>query len=126
MRVVLSVEALDPQLTGVGRYVWELVQRLPAIDGIESLRFERNGRWIDQPARLLEDPLYPRYPKPVRWLRRRTTPLRRWHDASVLRKAVCHGPNFFLPEVAESGIVTIHDLSVFRYPETHPAERLAI
>lgn len=125
MRVVLSVEALDPQLTGIGRYVWELVQRLPTQPGIEALRCERNGRWIADPARLLQDPLYPRYPKPVRWLRRRTTALREWRDASVLRRSVCHGPNFFLPDLAETGVVTVHDLSVFRYPETHPAERLA-
>ena len=35
-----------------------------------------------------------------------------------------HGPNYFLPEWAPRGIITVHDLSVFRYPETHPAARV--
>jgi len=35
-----------------------------------------------------------------------------------------HSPNYFIPEWVDCGIATIHDLSVFRYPETHPAERI--
>ena len=40
------------------------------------------------------------------------------------RSAVFHGPNYFLPECADCGVATIHDLSIFRYPETHPIERI--
>jgi alpha-1,3-rhamnosyl/mannosyltransferase len=35
-----------------------------------------------------------------------------------------HGPNYFLPPGVETGVITVHDLSVFRYPETHPRARL--
>jgi len=35
-----------------------------------------------------------------------------------------HGPNYFLPAWAPRGLVTVHDLSVFKYPETHPPERI--
>lgn len=35
-----------------------------------------------------------------------------------------HGPNYFLPPSVASGIITVHDLSVFHFPETHPIERL--
>lgn len=41
------------------------------------------------------------------------------------RVQLMHGPNYFLPAWAERGVVTVHDLSVFRYPETHPPERIA-
>lgn len=41
-----------------------------------------------------------------------------------MRNHLFHSPNYFLPDTVESGIVTVHDLSVFKYPETHPVERL--
>jgi alpha-1,3-rhamnosyl/mannosyltransferase len=40
------------------------------------------------------------------------------------RGYLIHGTNFFLPVWAETGIVTVHDLSVFKFPETHPADRV--
>lgn len=40
------------------------------------------------------------------------------------RGRVFHGPNYFLPPCADIGVATIHDLSVFKFPETHPLERL--
>ena len=49
---------------------------------------------------------------------------RRWWDNRVIRSSIVHGPNYFLPANVESGIITVHDLSVFRFPETHPAERI--
>lgn len=122
-RVVFSVEALDLQLTGVGRYVWELAQRLPAEQDIGAVRYIRNGEWIADPARLLVDTSPPMRPKHVRWLRKRTKTLRRWRDETIGRFSICHGPNFFLPDIADQGVITVHDLSVFRYPETHPAAR---
>jgi alpha-1,3-rhamnosyl/mannosyltransferase len=42
----------------------------------------------------------------------------------ALRSTLVHGPNYFLPLLAETGIVTVHDLSVFRYPDLHPAKRV--
>ena len=35
-----------------------------------------------------------------------------------------HAPNYFLPPEAERGVITIHDLSVFKFPESHPLERI--
>jgi alpha-1,3-rhamnosyl/mannosyltransferase len=48
-----------------------------------------------------------------------------WWERRRLGTSLVHGPNYFLPDFAETGIITVHDLSVFRYPETHPAERIA-
>lgn len=41
-----------------------------------------------------------------------------------MRSDLFHGPNFFLPRFVERGIITLHDLSVLRFPEWHPAARL--
>ena len=56
MKVVLSVEALGPTLTGIGRYVTELSIALPEKLGLANLEFYRNGRWIDDPKTLLSEP----------------------------------------------------------------------
>jgi glycosyltransferase involved in cell wall biosynthesis len=126
LKLVLSVEALAPHLTGIGRYTWELAQRLPLHAQVQDLRFYRGGRWIDEPAKLLQVPAAPgtvkaKKPflklKPPRWLRD-------WQTSAACRGRVFHGPNFFLPACAEAGVATVHDLSVFKYPETHPVERI--
>lgn len=116
--VALSVDALGPNLTGIGRYCLELAERLPAKLGPGRLHYFRGPDWIDNPRDLLAE----------NWKPRRIHPLHRrftnWRRRRHLRSAVVHGPNFFLPDWAEQGIATIHDLSVFLYPETHPIERV--
>ena len=49
MQLILSTEAISPPLTGIGRYTWELANRLPSVPGV-SLRFYHEGRWIADPA----------------------------------------------------------------------------
>lgn len=119
MKVVVSVDALVPPITGVGRYTWELATRLPKVGGIDRLRWFRSGRWVKDPARFRAEPGYRR--------QRQLLPLvfggLYWKAA--LRNSVFHAPNFFLPPYVERGVVTIHDLSVLRFPEMHPAERVA-
>jgi alpha-1,3-rhamnosyl/mannosyltransferase len=125
LRVILSVEALEPRLSGIGRYSWELAQRIGDDSRIKDVRFYRNGQWIDDPATLLQPP--PETTPFQRWLKRRTRPPRAIREARnrrIGRSHLFHGPNYFLPEMGEGGVITIHDLSVFRYPETHPEERL--
>src|SRR3990170_2024556 len=112
--VTLCVDALDPQPSGIGRYTWELCKGLPNDDRLSSVRFFGRGRLLDDPGRLLRGEPLPR----------RRNALRRWWDKRALRSSIVHGPNFFLPAWADTGVITIHDLSVFRYPETHPVERV--
>ena len=127
MKVVLSVEALGPTLTGIGRYVSELALALPEKLGLANLEFYRNGHWIENPKTLLTEPKE-KTPsahkkssfkiKPPRWLRQ---PLLNWQ----CHNKIFHGPNYFIPPSADKGVITIHDLSVFKFPETHPADRVA-
>ena len=117
MKVILSVEALGPQLSGIGRYTLELASRLPASGQVESLRLYRNKRWVKELGPLLAgEKVLPRsWPKVVAdWLL----------PSKVEKGEVFHGPNYFLPDFVEGGVATIHDLSVFRFPETHPPQRL--
>lgn len=117
MRVTLDVDALSPEPSGIGRYTWELCMGLARSGRIDELRYFARGRLLPDPRILLTDAKLPR--------RRR---LRRlvdgWNVKRTLRSTLVHGPNYFLPGTAERGIITVHDLSVFRFPETHPAARV--
>ena len=117
MNVTLLVDALGPRLSGIGRYTWELAKRLPRQPGIDRLNYYVHGHFVDDPETLLRG---------NRQRRRKFLPpsLTRRLARRRLEDSLVHGPNFFLPREVGSGIVTVHDLSVFRYPETHPAERL--
>jgi glycosyltransferase involved in cell wall biosynthesis len=115
--VTLVVDALGPQLSGIGRYTWELCRRVPDQPGIGRVGFFANGRFVDDPECLMRDqPTRSRRRLP-RWARRRLVRRR-------LRNSLVHGPNYFLPPDADGGIITVHDLSVLRYPETHPSARV--
>jgi glycosyltransferase involved in cell wall biosynthesis len=118
VEVTLWVDALQPQLSGIGRYCWELCKGLPRHPALDRVHFYGRGTLLDRPEELLSGGVTRR--RRPRWLRRWT----RWSDRRRLAGSLFHGPNYFLPPFVERGVVTVHDLSVFRFPETHPAERV--
>lgn len=118
LNVTLSVDALSPRLTGIGRYCLELVRGVPTVPGVGDVQFVRGAHWVDDPEVLLTDSWAPPQRGRIsRWLDRR-------RNVPRARSSVVHGPNFFLPDWTEQGVITVHDLSVLLYPETHPAERV--
>lgn len=126
MKVILSVESLSQQLTGVGRYTWELARRLPKCLSADQLRFHHQQRWLSEPEQLLRQPIntvFPsqRLPLAVRNIRRLCL---RGSWRKQCRGWIFHGPNYFLPAYAENGVITLHDLSVLRFPDQHPHERV--
>ena len=116
--VALSVDALSPRLTGIGRYCLELVRGLPLVPTVRNIDYFRGPHWLEDPQQLLTEGWQPSS-KP-QWLNRFLS----WQRHRRLARAIVHGTNFFLPEWAERGVVTVHDLSVLLYPETHPVERI--
>lgn len=117
MRVTLCVDALEPHPGGIGRYTWQLCKRLAARDDISSLSFFVQGRLVDDPECLLRGERVRRGRGPIRFYRK-------LRAARALRSSLVHSPNYFLPAAAPTGVITVHDLSVFLYPETHPLERV--
>lgn len=121
MNIDLGVEALSPQLTGIGRYTLELMRGLQNHPDVGELRAIYNGLTATDPEGLLRGvvPHGPRKRKKwQRWVDRTMTSLRS-------RKRLYHGPNFMLPPQVKSGIITVHDLSVYKFPDMHPPERIA-
>lgn len=119
MKAILDVSAIRPPLTGIGRYAWELAQHFRTSVRLDDVRYFSNGYWINDPAELLSIRPYKRsiFLSGTRWLRQHKLTQR-------LSSHLFHSPNYFLPQQVDGGIITVHDLSVFKYPETHPPERI--
>ena len=126
MRVVLDATPLLGQQTGIGRYTAELLRELVALDPDErpdevlAAAFTWRGH----------EQLSARLPAGVRAAGRRA-PARllqaSWRHVNVptmpmlgVRADVVHGTNFVLPPPGRgaAGVVTVHDLSFLRHPET--------
>lgn len=117
LAVTLGIDALSPALSGIGRYTWELATGLRGRREIDRLTYYARSRVIADPRVLLESD----EPPPIH---RRFGRLQAKVERRRLRSDLFHGPNFFLPPFVERGIITLHDLSVLRFPESHPAARL--
>ncbi len=115
--VALSIDALGPQLTGIGRYTLELALGLRDNRDIGRISYFRGDQWLADPELALADDGHVRGSRMQR-------KLAHWRGRLGATKAIIHGPNYFLPSWVSEGIITVHDLSVMRYPETHPIERV--
>lgn len=112
-------------LTGIGRYTWELARHYRSLACEQPVRFLCGTRWVDDPERLLQPGGLAVAPVKRGWHKvLHAKRLARWRISREISRNFCHGPNYFLPDEAESGVVTVHDLSVFKFPETHPVERI--
>ncbi len=126
LRVALDATPLLGQQTGIGRYTAELLRELAALSGDERLAgvLAMAFTWRGH------DQLAGRVPSGVTPVGRRA-PARllqaTWERTGLptlpmlgVRADVIHGTNFVLPPTGRqaAGVVTIHDLSYLRFPET--------
>jgi alpha-1,3-rhamnosyl/mannosyltransferase len=135
VKLLFDVSSVAKPLTGIGRYALELAERLPQHEAVETVVFVDNGRVLDRFDRdAIGDPV------PEGRLRRRLRsllpyglalrPYRRYRarrQAAGLEPYSDHvyfSPNFTLPPLAGPGVATLHDLSVYHYPEYHPRDRV--
>ena len=131
MKIAIDYTPAVRQIAGVGRYTRSLVQALIHTAPSDSYTLLYAGAAPSS----LRDSFTPdvapgaagtvalrRLPVPERLLtvlwHRWRVPL--WADLCAPGSAVFYSPNFVLPPLLRArGIVTIHDLSFLRYPETH-------
>lgn len=135
MKVLLDVSAVTAPLSGIGRYALELARHLPATSGVSAVQFLRGDRVTDS-----FDPHPVTVAAPTGGLRHWLKPLLpynlllgpyRRHKARVLARGlraysdhIYYSPNFTVPPVRGKSVVTLHDLSVFHFPEFHPRDRV--
>ena len=135
IRVILPVESVAHPLTGIGRYTYELAQGLIQHPSITEVRLLRHLRWAE-PDRLAGLAFHGADTRPILassagkrfgWVRRYgrfVSPSLRSIRCLPYRHHIYHSPNYALPAFVVRRVSTIHDLSVFRHPEFHPAERV--
>lgn len=129
MKVCLDIQAALGQRAGVGRYVRELLRHLPAAQADDELAafyfdFKRAGL-SDMPPGVTM--------RPCRWLPGRAAQAvwKRldWPPFDWLAGAadLYHFPNFVRPPLTrgKKSVVTIHDVSFLRMPETTEEKNLA-
>ena len=131
MKVILSIDGFRYPLTGIGRYIWELVQSFGTMPQIESLSLLKGTNLLSElPYPGTEPGLAARL---VRNALMRAATFGPSRDAyaflqtRVLNEhpqSIVHGPNYYLPKFTGRSVVTIHDLSVFKHPEMHPPARV--
>ncbi|MGB8840655.1 MAG: glycosyltransferase family 1 protein [Aliidongia sp.] len=139
MDVILGAKALLAPLTGIGIYTAELRRGLRADPAIRSVRCFADYHWLDgmepsvPPAGLaarlkrqgieLARGLVRAMPAARPLMQRQADRL----VAGMLNGAgasLYHEPNFVLQRFDGPTIATIHDLSIYLYPECHPPHRV--
>jgi alpha-1,3-rhamnosyl/mannosyltransferase len=128
MRLAFNATALLSPLTGIGHYSLHLAQELLKCQSIESHFFY--GAFWDKRLHARPSPIA----KSLPWLRRHlpySYQLRRLaQNISFGQQArrshfdVYHDPNIIPLRFSGRTVVTVHDLSWIRHPETHPVERV--
>lgn len=146
MKIVLSIEVILPPLAGIGRYAWELATRAPLHPEVEEMRFMSDGRWaslpdiggeargVEQASSSVKSSFRTKLTSVARQQLGRIPLVSRLYGqvmpklvAGQLEKvedAIFHGPNYFVPQTHLPTVVTIHDLSAYRYPQWHPKTRV--
>lgn len=147
MRLVMGGESLQGPLTGIGQYTYNLARELLTREDIDELRFLVHGRL--KRSQQMMAPCEPGfsstqvksainigdrigslrsiaaqstlavslYEQVIRRMERQS--LSDYHNADIY-----HSPNYMLPEFPGKTVVSILDLSTFRYPEHHPKARV--
>lgn len=147
MRLVMGGESLLGPLTGIGHYTYHLAKHLLAREEVEELKFLVHG-FLKDSALLLEGceqfTVEARYDQAIKFrnmissvrsIAARNSTAVNLHDKvcrllekSSLKnyspKAVYHSPNYMLPEFPGKKVVSILDLSTYRYPQFHPEARV--
>ncbi len=129
MRVALNAIPLVTPLTGIGNYTWHLALELQRLLPEPPWLFYGNewSREVMTPratgaaeARRKLGGVLPFAHHAARWLQQRR------FAPGVRKQAIdlYHEPNYLAYEFDGPMVVTVHDLSWVRYPETHPADRV--
>jgi alpha-1,3-rhamnosyl/mannosyltransferase len=135
VKVLLDVSAVSLPLSGIGRYGLELARQLPAVGAVEEVAFLVGDRVQSSfdPEDLPTPPPASRFRqrlKPFIPYKLLLAPYRRRRARALAASLheysdyIYHSPNFSVPPVEGRAVVTLHDLSVFHFPDFHPRDRV--
>ena len=131
LKVIYSTDCIRYPLTGIGRYAYELAKELQRPERNLELTF-LHGLRIQQslikPAESIPSNLSFRKhfkdSKLASDIYRLTIPTVKSFLLKKKKHSVFHSPNYYIPPGVKHSIATFHDLSVFHWPQFHPAGRV--
>ncbi|MCX7170388.1 MAG: glycosyltransferase family 1 protein [Proteobacteria bacterium] len=130
LHIALNATAMLTPLTGIGRYVKELALALTR-SGVTIDYFDVAHGWRKQPPETFDTPTTDRLrflhnlPK-IRPLWRQLQQLRFSKGIPPSQTQLYHEPNYLAFRFNGPIVVSAHDASWVRYPETHPVQRVRI
>lgn len=130
LTLALNVTAMLSPLTGIGRYVKELAFALTQLE-VNIGYFDMINGWRDGPPQALASASINRlrllHNLPgARLLERKLQQLRFSRGIQAGRAMLYHEPNYLAFRFNGPTVVSAHDASWVRYPETHPIQRVRI
>ena len=129
MRIVFNATPLLSPLTGVGEYIFNLATGFASEPDMKA-EFVYGNRWTNdlrEVRPLIGHTKIGRIAKLIPkagHLRMAYQNYRLRHHFAAGRFDLYHEPNYILLPIEGPKVVTVHDISWIRYPETHPARRL--
>ena len=131
LRIALTTSSLIRPLTGIGQYTLHLARALAKEPDLEMHHFygydwSRKAEPRDIPSLAFFKKWFRRLvPRPYE-VGRAIQQNRFNHGAQLCRPELYHEPNFLPFNFDGPTVITVHDLSYVRYPETHPDLRVRI
>ncbi|WP_339058030.1 glycosyltransferase family 1 protein [Candidatus Regiella endosymbiont of Tuberolachnus salignus] len=135
VKILFGTDAIRYPLTGIGRYAYELARRLSTASDVESLFYFSVTGGVN--SALPSRPKTGQRERTAVGLRRLASNIRlltkSYHHVTTILQArslrrfndyLFHGPNYYLPVHRGPCVTTFHDLSVFSWPQCHPAARV--
>lgn len=130
LKIALNATAMLSPLTGIGRYVQELSHALEPLN--TDIEYFSGLNWSRQaPPGISSTPyagmrrFLPHVPG-ARQLLRFMQQQRFTQGAQLRRPQLYHEPNFLAFDFPGPTVITAHDASWVRHPETHPRERVRL
>lgn len=131
LRVAFNAVPLLSPLTGIGQYTRSLIEAFASRPDVETYNFYAAG-W----SHAIREGELPRTVNRLKSIIRRGLPnsygISRFIQQQRFSKGirpfapdVYHEPNYLAFRCDAPTVITVHDLSWIRYPETHPPERVA-
>ncbi len=135
VKILLDVTSVTLPLSGIGRYALELARHLPLARGVTDVCFLRG----DQVQASFDPGIIPapaqagsfrQWLKPLLPYKLFLGPYRRRRARALAASLgaysghIYYSPNFSAPPVSGLAVVTLHDLSVFHFPDFHPRDRV--
>lgn len=131
LKLAIDATPLLLPKTGIGNYTSKLIQTLGSSNYPVELNLFYGWKW----SREVKHAPDPNFDAAVKIFKRGVPKAYRVgaflkqqvfnYGVKKWRPDVLHGPNYIAPNFDGPTVITVHDLSYLRYPETLPADRLA-